>query len=106
TRPGAVVERQEEVERAALLERGGELQVLELEEQPAADDLGERLCLEAWRQRDMLADGLMREPDRRRRHGGDCLGQRGGVGGRIGHSIAPPVAGAASLRTVCRRLEV
>jgi hypothetical protein len=60
------VHREQEVERPAFLERRGELQVLELQEQAAAKHLRERLRLEARRKRNVRRDCRMRIANRLR----------------------------------------
>jgi hypothetical protein len=56
-------EREQLVQRPALLERGGELQVLELEEDLGAGELRERAALDEGRMRDCAVDALRRGAD-------------------------------------------
>jgi hypothetical protein len=55
--------RQQLVQRAALLERGGELQVLELEEQPGAGQARQGAALDAGGVLDRAGDLLRRRTD-------------------------------------------
>ena len=66
-------QRQQSVERAALLEGRGELQVLEFEPEFAAADLAQRPALVAFGDEDGTADGG--------RRGGDVVGRDGKGGG-------------------------
>ena len=73
-------QRQQLVERATLLERRGVLQVLQLEEQPRAADLGQGARMHARRVHDAACDGGGGGADvfNRDRHGGS-VGQFGGA---------------------------
>ena len=71
-------QRDEPVQRTALLEAGGELQVLEFEPEVAAADLGERPALVAFSDNDGAADG---------RGGGDHVSGRDGEAGEAGRLL-------------------